>query len=233
MALGHGIDTGDRVAGDATASGLPPGLLFASAWKGRRVFVLGGGPSLGKIDPGLLSGENVIGTNRAYERFPECQILVSTDNPFWKDSRSGIYGDVVKQLFKEYSGAKIGLVSLSDPEPGILYLRNAGKDGIPISFSSGVYHGNNSGYMAVQIALLLGCDPIYLLGFDMRFSDDGRSHFHGGHPRKTQVKDFSKMLPSFKKLSESVPLWRIINLTEGSRMICFPMQKISEVLYAH
>ena len=44
-------------------------VVRRDAWKGRRVFIVGGGPSLKAFDWKCLRGELTIGINRAFEKF--------------------------------------------------------------------------------------------------------------------------------------------------------------------
>lgn len=46
----------------------------------------------------------------------------------------------------------------------------------------GVATAGNSGHQAVNLAVLMGANPVFLLGFDMQ-PDGKRHHFHGNHER--------------------------------------------------
>ena len=55
---------------------------------------------------------------------------------------------------------------------------NNSKEFISENFD-GVYYGKSSGYLAINIAYIMGCNPIYLLGFDL----EGK-HFHDGYGKR-------------------------------------------------
>ena len=45
--------------------------------------------------------------------------------------------------------------------------------------------GHNSGFQALNLAVLAGARRILLLGYDGKAGQDGRTHWSGGHPRPT------------------------------------------------
>ena len=114
-----------------------------------------------------------------------------------------------------------------------------------------VHLGHSSGFAALNIASLMGCNPIYLLGHDLRYPPgyDGRRHVTGG------LRHSAELLPSgeyaaaiqhwpsvsVRKTGELDGLIRcydavarqkdrptIINLTPGSALECFPAMRLSE-----
>lgn len=85
----------------------------------------------------------------------------------------------------------------------LIHIRHIQKDGLG---KNGIATGGNSGYQAVNLAYLLGANPIYMLGFDMK-PKHGVNHWHGDHDRRGEhrltnpnsnvyrqwIKNFSKM----------------------------------------
>lgn len=103
-------------------------------------------------------------------------------------------------------------------------LKHRHADGL--SFDPKVLHtGGNSGYQAINLAVLLGAKKILLLGYDMS-KPNGRSHWHGDHPEgmnnpedghfKRWKEAFATILPDLEKAGVEV-----VNCTDGSELNCF------------
>lgn len=197
-------------------------LLDAGQWAGRRCFIIGGGPSLKDFDFSLLENELTIGINRAYEKFSPVSptILYSMDTRFYRWCCGGDYGEEAKRKFVDFSGIRLWCDLGNFPFENLYYIRSRGRYGTPVSLG-GIFHGNNSGYGAIQVALALGAAPIYLLGFDLKHEADGRSHWHSGHPEKQTPQMIQCFHEGFKQLSFGFSD-RIVNLNYDSAVKVFP-----------
>ena len=87
-----------------------------------------------------------------------------------------------------------------------------------------IAHGSNSGFQAINLAILFGCKVIVLCGFDMH----GTTHFFGDHPeavmseKRQRERDFSRFVKYFARAVSTVPDdVSIINATPGSALRCF------------
>ena len=90
-----------------------------------------------------------------------------------------------------------------------------------------IHYGHNSGFQAVNLAILKGATKIVLVGFDMR-EVEGRRHFFGPHPSPLRNNgDYKNFIRSFEKAQAPVP---IINATPGSALTCYPMMPLDEAL---
>ncbi len=96
-----------------------------------------------------------------------------------------------------------------------------------------INYGDNSGFQAVNLALLWGCKTIVLIGFDMQ-STGGKHHFFGDHPPgigQANQPPFSKMIRFFERASTRLPDGvRIINATPGSALQCFEIMELADAL---
>lgn len=109
-------------------------------------------------------------------------------------------------------------------------LLNNGRDGLSVD-ARGICNGRNSGYQAVNIAVLAGAQRIILLGYDGRVID-GKTHcFPGGHPDKTHgglyAKEYRSMVEPLRKLGVEV-----LNCTPGSAIDAFPKVDLCRALTA-
>lgn len=118
-------------------------------------------------------------------------------------------------------------------DPNVFMLHNADSDGREglSERPNAITTGRNSGYQAINIAVLAGAKKILLLGYDMRFKD-GKSHWFGDHPVKTPehsykhyAQNFKAMVPQLQKAGVSV-----INCTPGSLINCFPFSTVKQEL---
>jgi hypothetical protein len=107
-----------------------------------------------------------------------------------------------------------------------------GKHGDGFSSDPGfIHYGSNSGFQAINLAILFGCKRIVLVGYDMRFVG-GRPHFFGAHKDglfqcpdhqyRSDVKAFRKAV-----VPEVVA---IINATPDSALDCYPFMTLEKAL---
>ncbi len=191
-------------------------------WKGETVFIIGGGPSLSKFDFNRLRDKNTLAINKAVQTCPWADIL------YWTDSR--VYS-WLKNDINKFQGDKYTIKPFNTP-PSVKVLKNTGANGLELD-PSGIKHGNNSGYAAINLAYHLGVKRIVLLGFDMG-NLGAKSHYHEGYPvSMTMNKTYeSKMLPVFNSLVK--PLKEngveVINASMVSKIKCFKRMPIEKAL---
>lgn len=193
-------------------------------WSGRCI-VAAPGPSLTEEVAELCRGERVIAVNDAYRLLPWADVKYACDAAWWEVHRMNV---LTGERWTSHSLApKNDKRSMSD---GFHVIE--GRNGEGFSRDPAVIHyASNSGFQAVNLAILFGADPIILVGFDMR-EVGGKRHFFGnhkaplrdGHPFPVWVGHFAR---AAKKLG---PAPRIINATPGSALTCFPMMPLAEAL---
>jgi hypothetical protein len=160
-----------------------PQSRIIRAWAGRTVAIIAGGPSVTARQIATLKHmrrnelvRGVICVNDAYILFPEADALYFADKK-WHDWHQ------YKPEFITFAGYKISIRSgdLSVDAPDIHYLAQNGVDGL--SFDPEYLHtGRNSGFQALNLAVLAGAKRVVLLGFDGARAPDGRRHWFGDHP---------------------------------------------------
>jgi len=101
------------------------------------------------------------------------------------------------------------------------------------TMQAGIATGNFSGYAAVNLAMCLGANPIYLLGYDCKHSD-GKTHYHSGYDRTADEMKLKQLAIDFLKLKKKADSLgvKIINLTAGSAVTAFAKGNIRDVLPA-
>ncbi len=202
------------------------------AWKGRRCFIIGGGPSIKNIDLNLLQNELTIGINRAYELL-DPSILFGVDGQMWGWAEQGKLGIESQMKFKEYKGYKVWM-ALHKMFPSDFYLIEVDDNsGYKIGKTSKLSFKNNGGYGAINLAAALGANPIYLLGYDMAGNKQGKQvWWHDGYPTdygegiyENYIKEISNFAPVLKQAG-----FEVINLNPKSALKCFPFGKYADVV---
>lgn len=210
-------------------------FLPDNIWKDRRCFIIGGGPSVNDIDLSCLKGELTIGINRAFE-FMDPSIIFSMDARFWEWLEKCAWGQGTLDRFNRYDQGIRCFVDMARMRlypPELMLLDNyRGRDLLSPTLSEGVKTAGNSGYAALNLAILLGCNPIYLVGYDMRGGTDGQqANYHSGYPKSQSATIYPNiMIPGFVQASsEMLSRAQIVNLNPQSALRCFPFQEFEEL----
>lgn len=137
---------------------------FSNRYQGGTILVLATGPSLKDVPYDILSSNITIGCNGIGEYFyPDYYIIC---DPF-------VYG-LHKEIFEK------------SPKCKILSSFTRGNCDIPIYYKyenliglskDEVFSGDNTGYIMLSVAYIMGAKNIYLIGFD-GYSSDKNFHFY-------------------------------------------------------
>jgi hypothetical protein len=84
----------------------------------------------------------------------------------------------------------------------------------------------------MNLAVTLGANPIYLLGFDMALGPDGKAHYHSGYSMPFPVRKLAAYIDNFNYVA---PILKergveVVNLSPVSALKCFPKYSPDEVL---
>lgn len=198
-------------------------------WAGEPCYVIGGGPSLEGFDWDCLRGRNVVGCNAAfYMGASLVPIMVFGDAQFLKQHRTGL---------DQYAEEGGWVVTCSHnlkrfPPPG--YLKQMRKQ-IKGLAADGLGWNRNTGSAAVNLALLLGATTVYLLGYDMQLSGDGRKNFHNAYSDTPNPQAYERFLRGFdcvvRDLKQLFPGQRVVNLEDGTSLLeAFPKESLRDHL---
>lgn len=189
---------------------------------GATIVCLATGPSLTQADVDFCRGKaTVIAIKNAYDLAP------------WADV---VYGaGVDRTQWWEQNGARVaaahqGLRFTLDPKASqwASLLRWGTDTGLSLD-PDRLALGRNSGYQAINLAVLLGAAKIVLLGYDLRRG--AQNNFYEG-PDKGPASKYRDWLPLFDTLIE--PLNRlgvtVVNCTPDSALECFPKMSLAEAL---
>jgi hypothetical protein len=215
----------DRPAADVLPNG---------AWAGQPCFIIGGGPSLIGFDFEHLRGRGrIIAINKAYLYAPFADVLFFMDfASFYTPLKHNQFGADALRAWDDFKGLRVFLNLRGRAVPDAYSIRSIGRVGLPTSLKGGLYHGNNSGFGAIGVAICAGADPIYLLGYDLKHQG-GVTHFHGGYGRRQPEAVMRSYLKGLTELAQLIARrgWpRVINLNPSSALRAFPFSTIDEVL---
>jgi len=144
--------------------------LESEPWKGETAYVIGGGPSLRQFDWRRLHKENTIGCNDAYKLGRKvAKICIFGDYTWFKKHHDRLihFGGII------VTSACALAPGNTDAAPWVHYYNR-----IPNGLHrDGLGWNGNTGATAINLALLLGAETIYLLGFDMG-RIGGKSNWH-------------------------------------------------------
>lgn len=155
-------------------------------WQDQTVFIIGGGPGLKGVPLEGLADRNTIAINNAYQIVPDPKVIFYADTRWWRWHGASIPLDFPGQI---YTTSKCGDAFL---DPRVRRFRQDHRfatGGEPLSHDAQALAGFDSGYQAMNLAMLMGCTRIVLLGFDMGFID-GKSHWHEGHSVPSAEKNY-------------------------------------------
>ena len=168
----------------------------------KSVYIIGGGESLKGFDFSTLQDKDIIAINSSILDVPMAKYFITMDYTF-------IDKKIDKKLFTSFPASKYFVVATNnnyikfkdnkytDTRCNYKYdlslfnqiIESSHDIGIGENFDEFV-HGCNSGYSALQLAIVLGYKEIYLLGIDMIANES--THYH--HTYMTNLNIFKKRL---------------------------------------
>ena len=186
------------------------------------VVILAGGPSLTKEDVEYCerSGVDILGVNDAYRICSKLKYLYACDRRWWFHH----YARVADFPCRKFSLEDAGY-------PRIEQMINDGDAGLSLEWPK-LRTGKNSGYQAINLAILLGYKTLILLGYDMQHKN-GKSHWFGDHPKPLQnspiprIKDWIERFNNLQ-VPEGI---EILNASRETALRCFPSVNLEEALY--
>ena len=217
-------------------------VLKPNQWKDQPCYVVGGGEALSDFDFEKLKGKHTIGINKTFLYFtPEILYSMDVRYYFWimEGKMDEHDGDSFKGKWLAFPGTKVFLcpISFHRFHNSVYLVRRMKEKGVYTDLNNGIYGGNNSGFGAMMLAIALGANPIYLLGFSMKCKNS--THFHSGYPGSS-VERMNKKVISYKKMFEKFApdikgLGRqVINVVmkdeNETELKCFDIKKVSEVI---
>lgn len=193
-----------------------PHWIPEAKWEGEDVFIIGGGNSLKGFDWGLLENECTIGCNSAFTLGEKvCKICVFGDAKWFRKYQSEL---------QSYKGVLFTNSSqLRNTRLNWLWTMPRKGKGLG---TSALGWNKNTGALAINLALVLGAQQIFLLGFDMHLSKEGKSNWHNRLMGRPDKRVYEKFIEGFTRVSIDLkkvfPGREVINITDNSDLDIFP-----------
>lgn len=212
---------------------------YKDAYKGRRCFVIGNGPSLRQTDLSLLKKEFTFGLNRIYLLFPELgfttSCLVSVNDLVVEQ-----FADDMQKLdlpkFITWRSRKY----LKD-HPRTIFIDTdfTGEENFSRNAEGRIYEGFTVTYVALQLAYYMGFGEAILVGVDHNFQTKGPANLEvvseGDDPNHFAPNYFGKgakwQLPDLEGSERAYRLAqdayqkagrKIVDATVGGKLTVFP-----------
>lgn len=148
---------------------------FKNIHAGEDCFIIGNGPSLGKMDLSTLADYHTFGLNKIYLIFEKFDLnlsyLVSTNDLVIQQSKE-VYENFDCPIFLSYS-ANNGIVR---PLDHINYLYTLNTWSFYDDLTKPICVGYTVTYCALQVAYYMGFRRVFLIGVDHSFKQQGNPH---------------------------------------------------------
>lgn len=194
-------------------------------WLDKDVYIIGGGRSLkeNNFDWDVLKNKKTIGCNDAYLLGVDiCKICTFGDKPWFNHHQERLKG---------YEGlvyTSHPFFSKTNEYPWVSYIKR---------YDSGIHKDGlgwnaNTGFNAINLALLLGASNIYLLGFDMHLGRDGKANWHDDNidtPEKSVYRKFLFYQQIINRdITKKFPGSKVYNINDDSDLVVFPQIGVKE-----
>lgn len=231
-----------------------PGERFSEvlpAWRGQTVVLLGGGPSLTVAQVQQVAAAHEIGrvrciaVNDSYLLAPWADAHYAADAHWHAWHAEGIEkpklkltAAQVRAAWLRFAGEKCTVQNsggtVKDERVHVLRNKNFPYYSMGLSVDPRVLvTGRNSGFQALNLAVLAGAVVVLLLGFDAR-EGQLESHWHGGHPRPMPVAVYEVFRRSFREAVDALEDLgvRVVNCSPNTAINSFERLSLVEALAA-
>lgn len=169
----------------------------------------------------------VLAVNDAWKLMPWADALYACDAMWWRhhDGAAGFRGDKWSSHHPN-GNDKIDLAQ----KYGLQLVTGKTEKGFSTDPRC-IHYGGNSGFQAVNLAMLFGAVRIILVGFNLQ-PVGGQVHFFGDHPKGLrQTARYERFLPAFSEAAKRLPAGvEIINATPDSALKVFPTMALDDAL---
>lgn len=145
--------------------------------QGRYLVIIGNGPSIGQIPLEKLKSVNKVDLLTINK--PDQRVWPTRFWAFFDRSQINRH----RGMWDNFNGTVFNSTAIKEQKPTSMQFKNLGGKGFSQELTKGLHIGRSSVYAALQIALWMEYDKIYIFGCDMNPDGiDGKLHFYGTNP---------------------------------------------------
>lgn len=218
------------------------------AWQGATVAILAGGPSLTLADVNRVNAAHIVGAvrciavNDAYLLAMWADVHYAADSHWHKwhtegIARAGFTAQQVASHWANFQGQKCSIESSGGniQDHSVHMLRNKTFPNHSLGLSTdprALVTGRNSGFQALNLAILAGAKRILLIGFDGKPASDGKAHWFGDHPRPTPQAAYPLYRQAMSAAEQAIEAAgvQVINCSPGSAIDSWPKHRLENML---
>ena len=209
-------------------------MLSDGGWKGEPCWLVGGGPSLASLDWSLLRNVgHVVAVNMSYKDLPDAEVCFTEDVRFVELVKD-------REDWRNFKGVKlVNVLAESDAtrflfhSPDLTLLRPPPSEHAKrwsTTLADGLSQGTNSMVGALNLADIMGADPIYLLGVDCDPGERFTANYHDCYEKlgaqfgwhyQSFINDFEKWC------APHLTSRCVMNLNAKSHVSCWPKATLS------
>lgn len=195
-------------------------------WKDEPVVIAAPGPSLTREVVGAIAPYHIVAVQDAWKLCPQAEVMYGCDVAWW-EHHNGVPEFDGERWSSHEADSTNDKSTIADRFRLTLV---PGEKGNTFGLDGILRYGSNSGFQAVNLAILFGACPIILVGFDMRVIE-GKRHFFGQHPVGLgRASDYRLFRRNFEEAAAALPdSISIYNCTKDSDLTCFPMCNIEDL----
>lgn len=180
------------------------------------------GPSLNRDDVDYCRDKaRIYVVKEAALMAPWADVLYAADTDWWNDH---------PDRWRDFKGEKCTVSKAAADCHGLTYLE--AKTQLKWSNQRGALAtGGNSGFQALNLAVLDGAARVILLGYDYGY-DPGQQNKHwwdDDHPRPSRISNYAEWNRRLASAAPLIPV-PVLNATRQSAITCFPIVNLRDVL---
>lgn len=195
-------------------------------WNGEPCFILGGGPALkefiSEIGFDFLNDKHTIGINHIIEDYDNLEWFFFLDKRFLEKTTYNL---------DNFKGRIFAQCTTGLKQSDRITLYHCVTDRPSIKIQDGLFSPNLSGLAALNLAILTGANPIYLLGYGMGSGASKDSyHYKANYTGEIKKQEIFDKFVMVNKHFHSFRTWanRIMHVTEGDDIPIFKKIRISQ-----
>jgi len=189
------------------------------------IFIVGAGLSLQGFDFNLLKDKTTIAVNRSIKDLSNATYFVTADSGIARDLETWVENkNPIKVLCYTPTHKKYSVLAEAIPNFDLVVKYSGGNPCPPMGLKFGEFQsGGNSGFCALQFAVLMNYSPIYLLGFDLT---DVNGEFC--RRQKKELRYMKKMLKWYNYFKAGLSV--VKEKTDIEVFSCSPISKLNSVI---